>query len=629
MKNEIINDETSKEVIRSAFIYSRVSKSMQASKGEGITRQIERSKKFIDDLNFKNEQEGLAKYQLADDMIIDKGLSAYSGLNTTENGGLGAFLQAAREGRIPAYSMLVVEAVDRISRMEPNESRMIFLELAKHKIDVAIQRFNLVVYHDQKADLGSDLLLTVGFHLAHLESEQKSERIRATFDKKRQRELQGGEKRTSICPPWMILSECKTRFELIPERSALLQRIYRMRIHDNLGSSRVAKALNSENIKNFNGRTWSSQLIEKYWKMSQVIGVFQPTTDDYSTKRRRKMPLGNPIVDYYPAAISKEDFTTVQLSFSQYEKGSKSATYKNLFAGMLKCPQCGGTLSYAKSERGQPKLRCRNYLDNRGCTQGAKGSINYLPVEQLLVNSLSSINYTKLYKNDKNKSIKTQLDDIELQLNQNENKIAVLKEQLKLVGNAMTISVLAVQLDKTYGDLENCKRQQTNLLQSFSVPHIPVVKQLDLTSIESRSKYNDLISGVVDYVVVSEDDCIVVFKGNIGAVQLFLHNRYDKYRDRGYLVGKDIIDAKFLREETVSEHKAFQIDLNGLVKWRNKGFDQLTNRSMPISLDYLECIKFVFNAMQEAGLSMDKLMVTNFILNNKVIMNVILKKNLN
>jgi len=622
MKNEIISD---KSETRLAFIYSRVSKSVQATRGGGITRQIERGKKFIDELNFKNEEDGLAKYKLADDMIIDKGLSAYSGLNTAENGGLGAFLQAAREGRIPAYSMLVVEAVDRISRMEPNQSRMIFLELAKCKIDVAIQRYNIVVYHDRKADLGNDLLLTVGFHLAHMESEQKSVRVIASFEQKRLRERQGGEKRTSICPSWMKLSKCKKKFELIPERSAILKRIYRMRIDDNLGSSLVVKTLNTEGIKNFNGRKWTSKLIENYWKMSQAIGVFQPTTDDYSTKRRRKVPLGNPIVDYYPAAISKEDFAKVQLSFARYEKGEKSATYKNLFAGMLKCPQCGGTLSYAKANRGQPKLRCRNYLDNRGCMQGANGSINYLPVQELLVNSLSSINYTKLYRDDSNKSIKSQLADVELQINQCENKIKELEQQLKLVFNAMTIPILATEIDKTHGELEDYRQQQTSLLQSFSIPSISAVSQLDLTTIESRSKYNDLINGFVDYVVVSENDCIVVFKGNLGAVQLFLHDRYNKLRERGYLVGKDIIDAKLMSEDAACEHKGFQVDLNALVQSRNKGFNQLTRKPIPASLDYLKSIKFVFNAMQDAGLPMSQITATSFVLSNKTLMNAIRK----
>ncbi|PHR86632.1 MAG: recombinase family protein [Moritella sp.] len=619
MENEIIIDNVE---TRLAFIYSRVSKSVQSTKGGGITRQIEQSKKFINDLNLKNEKEGLVQYQLADDIIIDRGLSAYSGLNTAENGGLGAFLQAAKDGRIPPYSMLVVEAIDRISRMEPNRARMIFSELAKNKIDVAIQRFNMILYHDRQADLGIDVQLTVAFHMAYSESNMKSYRIKARFDKKREEEPQGGERRTSICPSWMTLSVCKTKFELIPDYSALLQRIYRMRIDDNLGSSRVAKILNSEGIKNFNGRTWSCTLIQKYWKMSQAIGLFQPTTDDYSNKYRRKIPLGDPIADYYPAAISKEDFAKVQLSFKKYQKGTKSYNYKNLFAVMLKCPQCGGTLSYSQVTRGQPKLRCRNYLDNRGCT---KGSINYLPVEKLLVDSLSSINYTKLYKGNKNKSIETQLADTELQVNQHENKINELKQQLNIVGNAMAISALATELDKTCGELDNCKRQQTSLLQSFSIPKMPAANQLDLTTIESRSKYNYLINGFVDYIVVSEQDCIVVFKGNVGAVQLFLHNRYNKLRDRGYLVGKDIIDAKFMSEGATSEHKGFQVDLNALVQSRNEGFNQLTRKAVPASLDYLASIKFVFNAMQDAGLSMSHLKATSFVLSNKALMNVIRK----
>ncbi|MFA0692684.1 recombinase family protein [Vibrio splendidus] len=615
MKNE--SKITNQNTARLAYIYSRVSKSIQAQNGQGISRQIERGKKFVEDLNARAGNSGQKyTYEVANEMIVDEGLSAYLGRNTDENAGLGAFLQAAKEGEIPPHSLLVVEAVDRISRLDPNQSRMIFLELAKHKIDVAIQRFNLVVYHDRKADLGSDLLLTVGFHLAYMESQQKSERIRATFDKKREKERAGGARRTSICPPWMQLSTCKTRFELIPERAELLKRIFKMRINEKRGSTSVAKQLNREGLLNFNGRSWSSKLVEKYWKMQQCLGVFQPQTDDYSTGKRRKIPLGNPIADYYPCVISKSEFSQVQASFAMYEKGAKSHNCKNLFAGILKCSVCGGTLSFAQSNRGQPKLRCRNYLDERGCTQGQKGSLNYRPVELLLIDSFECIDYTKLYGSRSTNSDAKTLAGIEIEIDERTKKIGELRKQLKKMNNTDAIAMIAAGLDSTCIEVESLKQQQAILLKAQSTPDMSQVTGLDFSKEVDRRKYNSFISSFVEYVVVSENDCIVTFKGNLGSVQLYLDDRLERLRERGYKLGKDIIESKFQKHQEHDMKKVIQVDLKELADKTNQLFSQLTRAAIPTDSDYLSSVKFSFNAQLNAGLCPSKKNITSIMLRN-------------
>lgn len=112
--------------VRDAYIYSRVSKESQAKEGEGLKRQIERAEKFIETEN--NINTGY-RYQLVDE-IIDAGLSAYYGKNTSQNGGLGAFLEAAKQGEIKEKSLLIVEAVDRLSRLPADYSRQLFLEMS-------------------------------------------------------------------------------------------------------------------------------------------------------------------------------------------------------------------------------------------------------------------------------------------------------------------------------------------------------------------------------------------------------------------------------------------------------------------------------------------------------------------
>lgn len=145
-----------------------------------------------------------------------------------------------------------------MSRLPADHSRQLFAKLKEYKIDVAITKFSLIIPHDEHLDMGVDLLLTAAFHLAHMESEQKSQRIKATFDKKRREEAEGGEKRTSVCPAWMKLSSCKTYFELIPERVEVLTTMIDMKLNG-YGCHRITKYLNERSISNFSGKPWRTE----------------------------------------------------------------------------------------------------------------------------------------------------------------------------------------------------------------------------------------------------------------------------------------------------------------------------------------------------------------------------------
>ena len=87
--------------IRIAFSYQRVSTPDQVQ-GVGLERQEDKFLPFC-------ERHGLIPNK---DRVIDEGLSAYHGLHYRK-GNLGGFLQARRDGLIPAGSVLVVEEWDR------------------------------------------------------------------------------------------------------------------------------------------------------------------------------------------------------------------------------------------------------------------------------------------------------------------------------------------------------------------------------------------------------------------------------------------------------------------------------------------------------------------------------------
>src|SRR5262249_2343415 len=88
-----------------AFSYIRFSTPEQ-SKGRSLERQMEAAKAYAIGKNLELDE--TLTFQ-------DLGVSAFRGRNIQE-GALGTFLQAVREGRVQKGSHLLVESLDRITR---------------------------------------------------------------------------------------------------------------------------------------------------------------------------------------------------------------------------------------------------------------------------------------------------------------------------------------------------------------------------------------------------------------------------------------------------------------------------------------------------------------------------------
>ncbi len=61
--------------------------------------------------------------------LKDPGISGYTGANLSATADLGRLLALVRAGQIPTGSILLVENLDRLSRMQPTEALKIFLTL--------------------------------------------------------------------------------------------------------------------------------------------------------------------------------------------------------------------------------------------------------------------------------------------------------------------------------------------------------------------------------------------------------------------------------------------------------------------------------------------------------------------
>src|SRR5262249_49358577 len=147
--------------------------------------------------------------------FADMGVSGYHGANAT-HGQLGEFLDLVREGRVPKGSVLIVENVDRISRVPPDEATKLVMEIVNAGVDVVTsspeQRYTRANIHS----VGIWVPLQVALCLASEESRKKSERLRDAWADKRSR---AGSEKLTRGPKWLKMTADRKGWVVIKERA--------------------------------------------------------------------------------------------------------------------------------------------------------------------------------------------------------------------------------------------------------------------------------------------------------------------------------------------------------------------------------------------------------------------------
>ena len=234
--------------------------------------------------------------------LEDLGVSAYDKSNITK-GALGGFLRQVEEGKIPRGSFLLVESLDRLSRIQPIDALPIFLGVINAGITIVTLFDNQVHSRDSISANPYALMMSISNMIrANEESATKSKRIRSSWDAKRKNI--SNKRLTAVCPFWLKPAPGDKGFEIIPERVAVVKRIFQMS-HDGIGTATIVKTFNDEGVPQFSARTngWQKSYIQKILSNPAVHGEFQP-----SLRREGETTPVESIPDYYPAIMSKEQW---------------------------------------------------------------------------------------------------------------------------------------------------------------------------------------------------------------------------------------------------------------------------------------------------------------------------------
>lgn len=388
-----------------AYSYERVSDINQVD-GDGLERQRTACSRFCDKHGLKEAG-----------VLRDKGLSAYHRVHQ-KKGMLRFFIEARKEGKVPAGSTLVVEHWDRFSRSSISLSEKELHELWDNELSLSIVSQDWIITEEKyNTDISVSVTLKMLQKEANFFSEKQSGRIVDKWKTRRSRFHETGEKfaSESDCPDWLYVEDGD--FSINEEFADVVRRIFELASRGISGST-IAQMFNKEGIPTSTGGRWGHGNVSRILRNRQAIGI----------KKVRK-DSDEEIENYFPPIVERTVFTKVRAIIDEKtpkkgsgRRGGPNGKCINILKGMTFC-SCGASMSSGESN-GRIRLRC-----NRPPAECGAKHRSILYDETLFLSAFMDAQWEKLFK--------TQLDD---------KKIRVLKKKL-----AREVEVA----DKFEGELKN------------------------------------------------------------------------------------------------------------------------------------------------------------------------------
>ena len=348
-----------------AFCYFRFS-SRKQERGSSKERQIELTRELCTRNGWT-----IAK------TFGDEGLSAWTGAHRHGKGKLGEFTADVLSGAVGPNDVLVVEKLDRLSREEVRIARDWIEMVCGHGLTIATtDGMTLTDAELRSGNMTTMIMLYMSAGLAKQESDQKSERVAAAVAKKLEAAKTNKTIITAKGPGWLKVNSDRTGWDKIESRVATVRLIYELAAEGH-GRVAISKRLNEMPEHPAWGR---SKVGPKTWDTTYIALLLKhPAVEsDYikgaMNPGRIKVKDDTRIVGYYQHRIVDADLVARARASVESRKlvGARHrATVTNLFAGFIRCAECGGRMHLRGNgdKVSTRQLQCQTASRNRGCSR--------------------------------------------------------------------------------------------------------------------------------------------------------------------------------------------------------------------------------------------------------------------
>lgn len=226
-----------------AYSYIRFSQLSQR-KGGSLERQSMSAQEYCD-------REGLT---LSSEAYHDLGVSGYSGRNAKE-GALKEFMEAVEAGKIKAGSLLLIEDMDRLTRLPILEGFAVFQRILAGGITLVTlkdgRKYSTESLNKEPMQL---FPILVDMSRGWGESERKSVLLGKAWRKKKEEAAKELKPLGNNCPMWLILGKNedtgKPEYKEVPHRVAAVKRMFDLSASGH-GFASIGLTLSKEGFKPF------------------------------------------------------------------------------------------------------------------------------------------------------------------------------------------------------------------------------------------------------------------------------------------------------------------------------------------------------------------------------------------
>ncbi len=398
-----------------AYSYSRFSSAAQAA-GDSERRQTSAAREYAERHGF-----------VLDTELVDRGVSGFTGANR-DKGELKRFLAMVDQGVVRPGSYLLIDSMDRLSRLP-------VVQATNQLLSIALAGVKVVTLNNERtfgdtADLSEMMMAVMEIERSHRESLEKGRKIAAAHGNSKRRAREEGRVWHSTGPSWLELVETTRTWKPIPERVALVNRIFEMTADLGMGATAIASRLNKEKQPTFSQNPdalWHGTTILKIVGSQSVLGHYQP-------RFKNGKPDGPIAIGYYgKPVVDLELFQRAQVARTQRRtspsRGGALGTMRSLLKRRIWCAACGGTMICQRRSRDKRDLYMCYDMTRGACDNRTRYRVAEL--EQTIIRTIPDIDLS-LTRNEQRSEEGSKLAQLKLEVVEIDAKIGRLLEQIEM-----------------------------------------------------------------------------------------------------------------------------------------------------------------------------------------------------
>ncbi len=337
--------------------YTRFSSRRQA-KGTSYQRQIEQAEVWCKKHGHKLDK----RYRFK-----DLGVSAYSGANA-ENGDLRRLQDMLRSGELPKGTILIVEALDRITRQALPKAINLLMNLATSGLRIVTLSDEKEWNEDVMSDLGAFMMSVVTLYRGHQESAFKSQRLKDGFDIRRRSYDRSA---FGSAPGWLSRESKESPWQVDESKAEAVRKVFELAAQG-YGSKKIAAVANAEGWPvptrlNLTDGRWHARMPQIILQNRAVTGEHEHRLRSHEAHAKdwKGAPTGIVRPDYYPRIVSDELWMAARASIETRRFNTKrDVNYYNVFSGLMYCGHCGAPIHRRNETKGYSRatLFCADKL---------------------------------------------------------------------------------------------------------------------------------------------------------------------------------------------------------------------------------------------------------------------------